>query len=272
MRYSEKCGYCPQLNARHECDLSRWGWLRKAAIWPKLKVTFITPSHWLAGRAASSSLLRSERIDVIPNGVDTSRFTPCDRVSARAVLSVSDNETVLLYGATSFTKDTNKGFYLLLNALKQVIARFPEKKLVLALFGDSNYNESEFLGIPIRSYGQVSSEEQLVNLYGSADFFVLPSLQENLPNTVMEAMACGTPCVAFDVGGVGDLICHGENGYVVKEDSANALAGGIEWMLTNPDERKLMGRQARQTITANFALASIADSYLKLYDKVATGD
>lgn len=267
-RYSDRCGYCPQLNMRHENDLSRWGWNRKAEMWPQLDLTFVAPSHWLARCAASSSLLSSKKIEVIPNGVDTSYFTPRNSSSAKATLGLPNDEIVILYGASAFLKDANKGFYLLQEAMKQVVARKPQKKLVLALFGDSTYGELEFHGIPARSYGHVSTEDQLVTLYSAADIFILPSLQENLPNTVMEAMACGTPCVAFEVGGVGDLISHGENGYLAKAANEHDLAEGITWMLADDDRRARLGRQARKTIEDGFSLAEVAERHFALYSRV----
>lgn len=267
-RFINNCGCCPQLNGRHERDLSRWGWNRKSILWTHLDVTFVAPSYWLAHRAKSSSLLSSKNIEVIPNGIDTESFAPCDSFSARATLGISQDAIVLLYGASGFTKDANKGYDLLLRALQRVIVENPHLKLVLALFGDSKCVEIEFQGIPVRSYGHMSSENQLVNLYGAADIFILPSLQENLPNTVMEAMACGTPCVAFDVGGVSELISHGKNGYVAKSANEFELAKGISWMLENPDRCADLGHEARKTIESRFSIVHVADRYLKLYASV----
>lgn len=267
-RYTGRCGWCPQLNARHERDLSRWGWSRKAAIWEQLDVTFVTPSHWLASRAASSSLLGSKRIKVIPNGIDVTCFTPGNRGSCRTALGLPQDEIVLLYGASAFTKDANKGFQLLQDSLKLVNERLPKMKLMLALFGDPNYRETELQGIQVRSYGHVSSEEQLVMLYGAANIFILPSLQENLPNTVMESMACGTPCVAFDVGGVRDLVSHCENGFVANAADENELSEGIIWMLADDDRRARMGSQARKAIEDGFSLTEVANRHLSHYGDI----
>jgi glycosyltransferase involved in cell wall biosynthesis len=141
----------------------------------------------------------------------------------------------------------------------------------VALFGDNAYQGSEIEGIPVRSYGSIESDEKLIALYRAADVFVLPSLQESLSYTVMEAMACGTPCVAFNVGGVGDLISHGENGFFASEANERELAEGILWMLSEPDRRVFMGCQARKTIESGFDIARVAEQYLKLYDRVIAG-
>jgi glycosyltransferase involved in cell wall biosynthesis len=265
-RYKINCGSCPQLNARHEHDLSRWVWNRKADSLADLDVTFIAPSNWLARCARSSSILASKPIEVIPNGVDTSLFMPGDRDRARDILGLSREGVVLLYGASQFTRDSNKGFGLLKEALTLISGSTGHVPLTVVLFGDDGYQDAEIEGIPVRSFGTVESDENLVFLYQAADFFVLPSQQENLPYTVMEAMACGTPCVVFDVGGVRDLVIHGENGYVAKMTTAHDLAKGITWMLADCDRRVMMGRQAIQKIVSGFTVNHVAERYLRLYN------
>ena len=266
-RFHANCGRCPQLNARHESDLSRWGWNRKAKYWPKLDVTFVAPSRWMAQCAQSSSLLNSMSIEVIPNGIDTLSFAPGDSAIARAALGLPQKGLVLLYGASSFTRDKNKGFAILKNSLSLVAESLRKKNLTVVVFGDDKYKETDIEGIPVRSYGGIATDKKLISLYRAADIFVLPSLQESLSYTVMEAMACGTPCVAFDVGGVGDLISHGENGFFAKAADEQKLAEGIMWMLADEDRRANLGLQARKTIEDGFSLTKVAERYLKLYDQ-----
>jgi glycosyltransferase involved in cell wall biosynthesis len=266
--YQMNCGCCPQLNARHEHDLSRWGWNRKAKYWPELDITFVAPSRWMAQCARSSSLLNSFPIEVIPNGIDTSRFVPGDRDIARAAFGLPQKGLVLLYGASAFTRDNNKGFAFLKNSLSLVAESLRKKNLTVAVFGDGDYNEIEIEGIPVRSYGGLAADEKLISLYRAADVFVLPSLQESLSNTVMEAMACGTPCVAFDVGGVGDLISHGGNGFFAKAADEQELAEGIMWMLADEDRRAKLGRNARETIEDGFSLTKIAALHVALYNRI----
>lgn len=267
-RYQFNCGRCPQLNARHEHDLSRWGWHRKSSCWHKLDVTFVAPSNWLAKCARSSSLLASMPIEVIPNGIDTLRFAPGDRAIARAALGLPQEGLILLYGASSFLRDDNKGFLYLKNALSLIARSLGRKSLTVALFGDRNYQDTEIDGFPVKSFGAIAADEKLISLYRAADLFVLPSLQENLPNTVMEAMSCGTPCVAYDVGGVSDLISHGENGYVARESNTVELAEGIKWLIADSDRCAALGCEARKTIEACFAIDRVAERYHKLYTDI----
>lgn len=266
--YKINCGRCPQLNARHEHDLSRWGWNRKADRWADLDVTFVAPSRWLAQCARSSSLLRSKPIEVIPNGIDTLRFMPGDRSHAREVIGLSQEGAVLLYGASQFTRDSNKGFEFLKKALSLISGRLRHKDLTVVLFGDHRCHDTEIAGIPVRSFGTITSDEKLILLYQAADFFVLPSLQENLPYTVMEAMSCGIPCVAFDVGGVCDLISHYENGFVAKAANSYDLAEGIKWMVEDSDRRAALGYKARKVLESDFAIDRVAEHYLDLYARV----
>lgn len=266
--YRESCGWCPQLNARHEQDLSRWVWKRKSICWPNLDVTFVAPSNWLARSAQSSSLLRSMHVEVIPNGIDTLRFSPADRAGARATLGLPQNGLILLYGAASFTRDENKGFTLFKEALKLISANVARNSMTVVLFGDFRCQETEIAGIPLRSYGVISEDDKLVSLYRAADFFVLPSQQENLPYTVMESMACGTPCVAFDVGGIGDLISHGVSGYFAEAGNIQELAEGIMWMLNDGSRREQLGRQSRLTIEHGFSQDRVVERYVALYEKI----
>jgi len=267
-RYINSCGRCPQLKMRHESDLSRWGWQRKASYWSKLDLTFIAPSQWIADCAQASSLLNSFPIDFIPNGIDNNHFSPAARRDARDTLNLPQDAIVILYGASSFMRDENKGFAYLESALTALDSNISKKKLMLLLFGDNHFPKHELAGIPVRSLGLIASENLLLSVYRAADLFVLPSLQENLPNTLMEAMACGVPCVAFEVGGVGDLIKHKGNGFLVKAADAGALARGINWMLADGDRRTELSRQSRRTIETNFAIDRIAELHMAEYEKI----
>ena len=267
-RYRESCGWCPQLNARHERDLSRWGWNRKSNYWSKLDVTFVAPSQWLARSAQASSLLRSRHVEVIPNGIDILRFSPADKRDARSALGLPQEGLILLYGAASFMRDENKGFALLEDTLELVSGSFTRNGLMVVLFGESLCRKTEIAGIPVRSFGVISKDEELVSLYRAADCFVLPSLQENLPYTVMESMACGTPCVSFNVGGVGDLISHAWNGYFAATGNVQELAEGIVWMLTDDTRRAKLGYQARRTIEDGFSQDRSVELYVALYEKI----
>ncbi|WP_027713881.1 glycosyltransferase family 4 protein [Desulfuromonas sp. TF] len=262
-RYRENCGVCPVLGSASEKDLSRWTWNRKAKAWRDLDLTVVTPSRWLADCARSSSLFRDVRVEVIPNGLETETFQPLDKVSSRNSLGLPQGEKIILFGAVRGMSDPNKGFHLLTGALKEV-ARESNGSLAV-VFGSSAPAGMPDLGMPVRFLGRIDDDHSLARIYSAADVFVAPSMQENLPNTVMEAMACGTPCVAFRQGGVPDLVDHEVSGYLAQPFDTGDLARGIEWVLGDDDRRARLSVEARRKITAEFSLAEVSERYVNIY-------
>ena len=266
-RYRDACGACPALGSQREVDLSRRVWERKRAAWRDLALTVVTPSRWLAGGARASALFGSARCEVIPNGLDLDRFRPADRAASRARLGLSHDRTVLLCGGAGIARDPNKGLASMATALRGLAP--PRRATLEALiFGTAPGDRLPDAGLPLRDLGFIADEGELAALYSAADVFVAPSLHENLPNTVMEAMACGTPCVAFDVGGVSDLIEHQRTGWLARSGDSADLARGIAWVLEDEPRRRELGAQARAKTEAEFAIARVARRYADLYAEV----
>jgi len=268
-RYRESCGKCPVLGSAREDDLSYRIWRRKQGAWRGLNLTVVAPSRWMAGCATSSSLFRHVRMEIIPNGIDVSRFKLCDRRSARDVLSLPRDKKLILFGAKGVTSDRNKGFHLLVEALQSLAPVSGRDRIELVIFGSMESNPD--YGFKTHCLGWQVDETHLAALYAAADVFVLPSLQENLPYTVMEAMACGTPCVAFNQGGLADLVDHEQNGYLARPYEACDLAVGINRILEDDTRHSEMSRRARQKILDNFALNMIAQRHLALYERLTHG-
>ncbi len=275
-RYREACGACPALGSRVERDLSRRVFDRKRAAWRDVAFTVITPSRWLAACARSSTLFGKARCEVIPNGIDLERFRPGDRAAARHRLGLAPDRRVVLCGGAGIGRDPNKGLALLVAAL----ASLPEERraaLEVLVFGTQPGDRLPVGAVPLRDLGYVSDEARLAQLYSAADVFVAPSLHENLPNTVMEAMACGTPCVAFDLGGLPDLIGHERDGWLARpaqvRDLAHPtqvsdLARGIAWVLADEARRRALAERARARIEAEFEIGAIARRHAALYREV----
>ena len=120
---------------------------------------------------------------------------------------------------------------------------------------------------PIYSMGYINNEKELVDIYNAADLYVTPSLQDNLPNTIMEAMACGIPCVGFNVGGIPEMIDHLHNGYVAEYKSAEDFANGIYWTLSEGEYQSL-SEEARRKVTTSYSESSIAKKYIEIYNKI----
>jgi glycosyltransferase involved in cell wall biosynthesis len=262
-KYKYQCGSCPQLASKNENDVSQWVWKRKKRYWDDLDFTVVTPSHWLANCASSSSLLGDKRIEVIPNGLDLQKFRPVDKDDARKALKLPVDKSLILFGAMNSTKDKNKGFNYLISAIDMLSE---DSGIEAIVFGNSG-NEDTF---KIRSnyLGYISDDKHLSLLYSAADVFVAPSLQENLSNTVMESLACGTPSVAFDVGGMSDLIVHKENGYLARSFDVEDLARGIEWVVGQDQRKKQLSEASRKYVENNFELKSVARRYADLYSEL----
>jgi len=263
-RYRESCGACPVLGSSREEDLSRRVWRRKKEAWQGLNLTLVAPSRWMAGRARVSSLFRETRIEVIPNGIDAQRYQPSDQRKAREALSLPLEKRLILFGAKDATRDRNKGFHLLLESLRALAGGRQRDDIELLVFGSKEPDKPQDHGFKAHYLGW-QNDKGLALLYAAADVFVLPSIQENLPYTVMEAMACGTPCVAFNIGGVPDLIDHQKNGYLARPFDPADLAEGIAFVLEDDERWKELSAQARRKVEREFTLESVAQRHLALY-------
>lgn len=261
-RFSAACGHCPQLGSHKERDASRRLWERRAAALARLsreQLTIVAPSRWLADDARQSSLLGRFPVEVIPYGLDTEVFRPRDRHIARGVLEIPEEARVILFIADSLV-NRRKGFGLLLKAL-ETLRDIPN----LWLLSIGRGEDLGQLSLPHRRIPFIDDDRLLSVFYSAADLFVIPSIQDNLPNTVLEAMACGLPVVGFRVGGIPDMVRNGRNGHLAPVAETAAMSAAIREILTDPDRRSEMGAAARSIATAEFALDTQAARYEALY-------
>lgn len=273
-KYQQQCGQCYQLNAKHEKDLSYYLWKSKKKTYDNSKLTIVTPSNWLAECARKSSLLREKQIEVIPNGIDTTLYKPIDRTVARNMLGLDIEDKVILFGAMNSIGDSRKGFQHLTSALdilKTTIDECMARHIKLLIFGSSIPQTAVDLGFPIHYTGRLHDDISLAILYSAADVFVAPSQEDNLPNTIMEALACATPSVAFNIGGMPDMIEHKQNGYLATPFKTEELAKGIEWILEDEERWNKLSQSARRKVTQNFDINIISKRYISLYEKVLQG-
>lgn len=263
-RFERSCGKCPVLGSDQENDWSRRIWINKMDAWRDVRLVGVAPSNWLAEKARASSLFSGRHIEVIPNGIDIDRYTPGDRMEARRQLGLPENRHLILYGANHAFSDANKGLDLLLAALHHLSLKSRQNTELIIFGEDFDCSASDCI-LPVRNLGEIKNEEQMVLLYRAGDIFVAPSRQENLPNMVMESMACGTPCAAFSIGGIPDLISHGESGYLAQAYVVEDLARGLDLMLSNESKRYTMAVCARGRVAENMNLKLVAERYMKLY-------
>ena len=269
-RYQQACGRCPILKSDRDWDLSRWLWRRKTTAWQNIDLAIVTPSKWLADCARSSSLFRKQSIKVIPNGVDPRRYHPIDRQQARDLLGLPQNKQIILFGALSPTSDRRKGFHLLLPVLQKLKQYITSDRIELVVFGSSQPSNPVDFGFKTHYIGKLYDDLSLAIVYGAADVFVAPSVQDNLPNTVVEALACGTPCAAFAIGGMPDLIDREQNGYLATAFNFDDLAKGITWILADRKRWQSLSLAAVSKTSQEFTVEQQSERYYELYQQILT--
>ncbi|MGM9712627.1 MAG: glycosyltransferase family 4 protein [Prevotella sp.] len=257
--FMRECGDCQYLRLRGAADLSHRVWKKKQALYADHRMTFVTCSRWLRGEAMRSSLLAGQDVRVVPNPIDTAFYAPQDKASSRDALRLPHDKKLLLFVAQSVS-NPYKGMDYLVEAIKMT----GDEDIELVMLGSRETGISERLeGTRVHAMGYISDPDTIRKAYSAADAFVLPSLSENLPNTIMEAMACGTPCVGFAVGGIPEMIGHKENGYVARYRDAADLAEGLAYVLQNASG---LGTRCREKVEKEYSEAAVAEKYIKIYE------
>jgi glycosyltransferase involved in cell wall biosynthesis len=265
-------------NCRSKIDINRRTFLRKQKHWKNWRPHLVTPSRWLAGCARESLLFKDRSVQVVPNCLDLDLFTPADQEGCRKRFGLPLDKKLVLFGAAS-PSDLRKGRDLLADALGSLTM-----DVELVVFGAAD-------GVPfggMKTYwtGRIDSEQKMTALYNAADLMCVPSRQDNLPNTAVEACACGVPVVAFDIGGLSDIVEHMQTGYLAKPFDTADFARGIEWVLArrNAERRMLdagcehlstqhpdsdfLSANSRRKAERCFAPGVVAGQYLSVYERV----
>jgi len=266
--YEGGCGQCPALGSQKRRDLSYKTWHRKQAAWKDLEITIAPLSEWLADCARQSKLFAHQRIQVIPNAIDAEKYRPIEKSIARDLLKLPADKKLILFGALSPTTDARKGFDLLRMALQQLAAQPQHKQLEAVVFGTHKPQADLDLRLPARFLGRLNDDTMLALAYSAADVMVVPSIQEAFGKTAIEAMACGTPVVAFDTTGLKASVVHQYNGYSARCFDAADLAKGISWVLADCDRLQTLSQNARQTVEDKFTFAHQAQQYSALYQQL----
>ena len=263
-KYTDQCGNCPVLGSNKTKDLSYKIFKRKLKTYAKIKnLTIVGLSRWLAKSAEQSALFKDKPVVNLPNPIDTNMFNPLSKNIARGMLGIPVEKKIILFGAMSAITDPRKGFIELSNAFN--LLRLTD--IELAVFGSNKPEVIPDFKFPARYLGHFHDDISLKVLYSVADVMVVPSLQENLSNVIMESIACGTPVVAFRIGGNSDMIGHKINGYLADPYEPASLARGIEWVLKHPEPEKL-STNARQKVLDCFEMEKVAQRYKALYEEI----
>lgn len=264
-RYQQSCGACPILGSKNSHDLSYWIWRRKTKSWHDLNMTIVTDSTWLAECVRNSSLFRNYRVEAINPGLDVMRYRPIDKKNARSLLSLPIDKKLILFGAMHSTSDANKGFQFLQPAIQRLSKTKLGGHAELVIFGASEPSNPPDLGMKAYYMGRLHDDISLTVLYSAADVMVVPSIRESFGQTASEAMACGTPVVAFGATGLLDIVEHKKTGYLANPYDTEDLANGIAWILHDTKLRMCISTQARLKSEKAFSLELMVSKYLTLF-------
>jgi glycosyltransferase involved in cell wall biosynthesis len=262
-RWRIGCGACPYLEEypRLPRDTTALLWRLKRAVYARSRLTLVVPSQWLLDLVAASPLLRRFRALRIPNGIDTSLFSPGPRNEARARLDLPAGRRIVFFAAADL-QERRKGLHLLLEALR----RMAEPPL-LVVAG----NGTVAADVDVRQLGSVTDERLLADAYRAADVFAIPTLADVLTQTAQESIACGTPCVAFDRGGVTEVVRHLETGYQAAFGDAAELARGLETLLGDEALLARLSGRCREVAEQEYSVELQVRRYLDLYEEVLAG-
>lgn len=266
--YTQGCGKCPHLHSNNANDLSAKVWQQKKQIYQGLNMHIVTPSHWLANAARKSSLFCQFPVSVIPNPIDTEYFCPGNKAEACEELKLDASKKYILFGAMNALNDSRKGFVEFKKAMQYFEQHYNDRNTEILIFGSNEAPNMELNNIAINNLGMLH-DKKLLAAYRAAHVMVVPSLSENLSNIIMESLACGTPVVAFNIGGNADMIDHMQNGYLAQKLDVEDLAKGINYCLVNNTDNALM-EAAREKVVGNFGIKTIGEHYIKLYKTLKT--
>ena len=268
--FTQDCAQCPQLAS------DRYG-LASSQLQDRIDTfsssqcpVIVTPSEWLRQCASRSQVFRNAEIITIPNSVPVERFNPGVRSEARRLLGIDGATQCILFGAESH-QEKRKGFADLISAIRlrlaDPITAKVLKQATILCFGEPS-DDLSLTGLRITSLGRINDESRLRQAYAASDIFVLPSNEDNLPNTILESLACGTPVLAFSAGGIPEAVRHGETGWLIPTGDCGALGMALTDLLTNPTRLQEYSLGARSDAVERFSPSVQAQRYLDLYDNL----
>jgi len=265
--YERQCGDCPYLKKPGKRDLSHRIWKKKETLFRNSQVNVVTPSKWLRECVEASTLLGHWDVSAIHNPVNDKLFRPVERVKACLSLGLDPSKKYILFGAATM-KNVLKGFNYFMEAMKIISGEEGiEDDVEILLFGKTSSDVEESFPLHTRNIAFIKSVDTIVELYSAAHLFAIPSLQDNLPNTIIESMLCGTPVVGFDTGGIPEMIEHRANGYLAEYKSSSDLAEGVKWVLKSEDYKQL-SENTRSSALERFSMERSVEMHMDLYREV----
>lgn len=266
-KYQNYCYKCDLLsNGGVASDPAIKVYEQKRKLYSGVKLAFVGCSEWIASLANKSALTRGQFVTCIPNAINSHIFRPMNMDEVRKKRRLPVGKRLILFGSQRIT-DERKGFKYLVEACNIIKFEDPELAMnigVVVLGGDAMKVKNS---IPLEVFpvDYLSNEQDIVELYNAVDIFVTPSLQDNLPNTIVEAMSCGTPCVGFNIGGIPEMIDHKQNGYVAEYKNSQDFADGIRWCLDKSRYDSLC-TDAHTKAVNTYSEDRVARRYTEIYE------
>lgn len=263
-RWRRGCGRCPYLRTYPPVrrDATRMDWRLKRRVYGRSRMTLVCPSRWLAD-LASHSTLAGLPIRNVPHGVDTDLYGPRDRTACRESLGIDAGRLTILFVAQSLD-NPYKHYALLPEALDKLPAALRERCLLLTMGRDGTTADTP-TGVQVKSLGYVHDEDTKATAYAAADVFAFPTRADNQPLVLLEAMACGCPTVSVSIGGVPEVVRHGETGYVADAGNAEDFARGLERLLSDANHRERLAANCRRVATAEHRIEQQASRTATVY-------
>ena len=266
--FKTQCANCQLLpGGGSKTDLSASVWRKKVKMLDNENIYYVACSKWLEAEAKTSALLKDQKITSIPNAIDTHTYCQQNKQQARQDLGLPTDKKIILFVSQKVT-DKRKGMDYFVDAITRLTETdsSARQNIGIAILGGHSEDVAGRLSLPVYPLGYVNDEKKIVEVYNAADVFVLPSLEDNLPNTIMEAMACGVPCAGFKVGGIPEMIDHKQNGYVANYKDAADLSAGIHWILAETDYSQL-STNAIHKVAHHYSQQSVALKYQEVYQQ-----
>jgi glycosyltransferase involved in cell wall biosynthesis len=210
-----------------------------------------------------STLMKNKNNIALPNPIDTKYYRNISMDEAKSQLGLDITKKYILFSAMNSTTDKRKGFTELYHAFQKMSVH---RNVELLVIGGNRNEELDVFKFPVQYMGFIDSWKTIKLIYSAVDMMIAPSLQENLSNTIMECLSCGTPVVAFDIGGNSDMISHKQNGYLADISDPSGLSDGIQWILKNSD--KNFSKYARASVIEKFDYNVVVNKYLRLYESL----
>ncbi len=260
-KYKSRCGKCHLISSSRERDITYYNLKRKMWMARYKNFKVIGPSKWISECARESSILSGIDVITIANPIDINLFKPMKKIGETGKFKIDRNKKNILFGATRATNNPIKG----IKYLREALNKMDINGYRLLIFGNQETEKTKYSQMETVYLGTINDDEELVRIYNAADVFVAPSEQDNYPGTVLEAAACGTPAVAFRIGGMPDIIQHKESGYLAEYKNVEDLMAGIEYCAKYTQN---LGNKARLLTEQRNSYEIIASQYIKVVDSM----